>query len=268
MEPFDFSRGRVPLLVSMPHPGTYIPDAIARDLTAEARSVPDTDWHLPRLYNFVGEMGASVLIATHSRYVIDLNRAPDSAPLYPGASNTELCPTALFSEGPIYLPGKAPSEEQIAQRRQRVWGPYHECLENELQRLCAQFGIALLFDAHSIRSLVPRFFAGRLPDLNLGTGDGASFDPELTSRLLMLCAKNGRYSNVLNGRFKGGYITRHYGRPAVGVHAVQLEIAQRTYMHEEAPYEFDEDSAQRLRPLLQALLTAMLQWAGQSNLAA
>ncbi len=268
MQPFDFSRGHLPLLVSMPHPGTFIPDAIARDLTAEARSVPDTDWHLARLYDFVGEMGASVLVATHSRYVIDLNRAPDSAPLYPGASNTELCPTALFSEAPIYLTGKAPGEEQIAERRQRVWEPYHACLDNELQRLRAKFGIALLFDAHSIRSLVPRFFAGRLPDLNLGTGDGASADPDLTSRLLMLCAKNGRYSSVLNGRFKGGYITRHYGRPAAGVHAVQLEIAQRTYMQEEIPYAFDEDAARQLRPLLKALLTTMLQFSETSGLVA
>lgn len=268
MEPFNFWRGRLPLLISMPHAGTYVPDAIARDFTAEARAIPDTDWHLPRLYDFVAGMGASLLVATHSRYVIDPNRAPDSTPLYPGASNTELCPTALFSEGPIYLPGKAPDEEQIAQRRRNVWQPYHRCLESELQRLRAQFGIALLFDAHSIRSRVPRFFDGRLPDLNLGTADGVSADRELASRLLTICVEDARYTSVLDGRFKGGYITRHYGRAAAGVHAVQLEIAQRTYMHEDAPYAFDEDSAQQLRPLLKALVTAMLQWAGDPSLAA
>ena len=265
MEPFTFTPGRLPLLVSMPHPGTYVPDAIANRLTTEARTLPDTDWHLPRLYDFVAAMGPSVLIATHSRYVIDLNRAPDGTPLYPGASNSELCPTTQFSEAAIYLPGREPDEREIETRRRTVWEPYHRRLADELQRLRATHGIALLFDAHSIKSEVPRFFSGRLPDLNLGTADGASADPELASRLLAVCASNGGYTSVLDGRFKGGYITRHYGRPSAGIHAVQLEIAERIYMDEAPPFRFDEPLAKALRPLLRSFIATMLAWADSAR---
>lgn len=261
MEPFIFSSGRLPLLISMPHQGTYIPETIAEQLTPEARAVPDTDWHLPRLYDFASAMGASLLIATHSRYVIDLNRDPEGTPLYPGASNSELCPTALFSEAALYLPGGEPDDNEIEQRRRSVWEPYHRCLHSELQRLRAAHGIALLLDAHSIRSEVPRFFAGRLPDLNLGTADGASADPQLAARLVALCASHERYSSVLDGRFKGGYITRHYGQPLAGIHAVQLEISQRTYMNEDPPYEFSANLAHELRPLLRSFIATMLAWA-------
>lgn len=261
MEPFTFSPGRVPLLISMPHAGTYIPDAIAGGLTLEARAVPDTDWHLPRLYDFVDAIGASVLIATHSRYVIDVNRDPHGTPLYPGANNSELCPTTLFSEAALYLPGCEPDKDEIDARRRTVWEVYHRRLADEMQRMRAMHGIALLLDGHSIRSEVPRFFAGRLPDLNLGTSDGASADPELASRLLAVCASHARYTSVLDGRFKGGYITRHYGQPSANMHAVQLEISQRTYMNEDAPYTFDEDLAAALRPLLRSFIAAMLAWA-------
>ncbi len=261
MEPFIFAQGRVPLLVSMPHPGTYIPESLASDLTEEARGLPDTDWHVPRLYDFLDEMGASVLVATHSRYVIDLNRDPDGTPLYPGASNTELCPTALFSDRPIYLPGKAPSPADIDVRRGSVWAPYHHQLHQELQRLRARFGVAILLDAHSIRSEVPRFFEGRLPDLNLGTSDGAAAHPELAARLLARCRQDDRYTSVLNGRFKGGYITRHYGRPGDGIHAVQLELSERIYMQEDVPYAFDQALAGQLRPLIKSLVSLMDEWA-------
>ncbi|MEP6655684.1 MAG: N-formylglutamate deformylase [Betaproteobacteria bacterium] len=265
MEPFTFAQGRVPLLVSMPHPGTYIPESLAPDLTVEARGLPDTDWHVPRLYDFLDEIGASVLVATHSRYVIDLNRDPDGTPLYPGASNTELCPTALFNDRPIYLPGKAPGPGAIAARRDSVWAPYHRQLHQELQRLRARFGVAMLLDAHSIRSEVPRFFDGRLPDLNLGTSDGAAAHPALASQLLARCRQESRYTSVLNGRFKGGYITRHYGRPGDGIHAVQLELSERIYMQEDAPYAFDEALAAQLRPLLRSLSSMMAAWAAAAR---
>lgn len=249
----------------MPHPGTYIPESLVSALTLEARGRPDTDWHVPRLYDFLAEMGASVLVATHSRYVIDLNRDPAGTPLYPGASNTELCPTALFSDRPIYLPGKAPGPADIDARRRSVWVPYHQQLHQELQRLRARFGVAVLLDAHSIRSEVPRFFDGRLPDLNLGTGDGKAAHPALAARLLALCREDGRYTSVLDGRFKGGYITRHYGRPDDGIHAVQLELSERIYMQEDAPYAFDETLAGQLRPLLKSLVSTMAGWAAASR---
>ncbi|MEP6944026.1 MAG: N-formylglutamate deformylase [Betaproteobacteria bacterium] len=261
MEPFHFASGRVPLLVSMPHVGTHLPDAIADGFALEARPLPDTDWHLPRLYNFIAALGASVLIATHSRYVIDLNRDPTGKPLYPGASNSELCPTTLFSDAAIYLRGREPDVQEIDTRRRTLWEPYHRRLSDELQRLRAEHGIALLLDAHSIKSEVPRFFSGRLPDLNLGTADGGSADPTLASGLLALCAAETRYSSVLDGRFKGGYITRQYGLPSAGIHAVQLEIAERIYMDEAPPFQFDESLAETLRPLLRAFVGTMLAWA-------
>ena len=261
MKPFILEQGSAPLLVSMPHVGTQLPDDIAMRLTPAARSVPDTDWHLPRLYDFLGEIGASVLRATHSRFAIDLNRDPSGTPLYPGASNTELCPTALFDESAVYVSGTGPDEREIAQRRTTIWDPYHRELANELERLRSLHGIALLLDAHSIRSRVPRFFEGTLPDLNLGTGGGSSADPRLARTLLRVCESHARYTSVLDGRFKGGYITRHYGNPAAGVHAVQLEIAQCTYMDETPPFAFDEARAAALRPLLRAFVAAMLDFA-------
>lgn len=264
MQPYTFEPGSAPLLVSMPHAGTHIPDDIALHLTPAARSVPDTDWHLPRLYDFLAEIGASVLTATHSRFVIDLNRDPAGTPLYPGASNTELCPTALFDDTPIYLPGKAPDAQEIARRREAVWDAYHQQIAAELARLRSHHGIAVLFDAHSIRSRVPRFFEGTLPDLNLGTGGGTSADPALAQELLRVCRSDVRYTSVLDGRFKGGYITRHYGRPPAGVHAVQLEIAQSTYMHEAPPFEFDESRAHALRPLLRAFVRTLVDFAARA----
>ena len=182
MEPYRFTPGAAPLLVSMPHVGTHIPDSIAARMTPAALEVPDTDWHVDRLYDFLGELGAASIAATHSRYVIDLNRAPDGAALYPGASNTELCPTARFDNAPIYGAGPdgrpgAPSGTEIVGRTERYWRPYHERLDMELAAMRARHGIVVLFDAHSIRSRVPRFFEGRLPDINLGTGGGGGAPP-------------------------------------------------------------------------------------------
>lgn len=257
MEPFQFRQGRAPLLVSMPHVGLHIPDGIAAGMTDLALTLPDTDWHIDRLYNFLDDIGASVVAATHSRYVVDLNRPPDGASLYPGTATTELCPTGTFDGEPLYRDGAAPDEAEIARRVAGSWKPYHDRLEAELQRLKAAHGYALLWDAHSIRSVVPRLFEGRLPDLNIGTADGASCDPGLARRVMAVAESAQGYGAVLNGRFKGGYITRRYGRPDDGVHAIQLELSQRTYMDEAPPYPFRDDLAAQVRPVLLAMLEAM-----------
>ncbi len=254
---FTFLQGSVPLLVSMPHVGTHVPPAIAERFTDEARQVPDTDWHLERLYGFARAMGASVLAATHSRYVIDLNRPPDGASLYPGRSVTGLCPVDTFDDTPIYRPGAEPDDAEVAARREALWRPYHEQLQRELERIRQAHGAALLWDAHSIRSVLPRFFEGRLPDLNLGTADGASCAPELARELLAIGQASG-CSAVLNGRFKGGYITRQYGRPGEGVHAVQLEMAQSCYMQEAFPFDYLPERAAEVQPCLRRLLEAAL----------
>jgi len=259
--PFLFRAGRTPLLVSMPHVGTHIPDDIAADLTERALGRPDTDWHVDRLYDFLGDLGASVITATQSRYVIDLNRAPDGSDLYPGKDTTELCPTAAFDRQPLYRDGRLPDGEAIARRVAAYWQPYHTALAAELERLKAMHGVTLLWDAHSIASEVPRFFEGRLPDFNLGSNGGASCDPELARRVMAVADAAPGYSAVLDGRFRGGYITRHYGRPDEGVHALQLELSQRTYMDEGPPYPFRDDLAGALRPALRAMLEALLDWA-------
>jgi N-formylglutamate deformylase len=255
MEPYRFRAGTTPLLVSMPHTGTHVPDWLAPRLSAAARPLPDTDWHLEQLYDFVNHLGASVLVATHSRYVVDLNRPPDNANLYPGQDTTGIVPLDTFHREPIYLPGFPPSEEELAKRIETYWRPYHLRLRQALAEIKAQHGYALLWDAHSIFSELPRFFKGKLPDLNLGTADGKSCAPGIGEALVK--SVEG-YSVVLNGRFKGGYITRRYGNPANGVHAVQLELAEATYMDEAPPYGLREDLARELRPQLRTLLELFL----------
>jgi len=260
--PFRFRQGTAPLLVSMPHVGTHVPPALAARLTDEACHVPDTDWHLERLYGFADTLGASVLVATHSRYVIDLNRPPDGASLYPGQSVTGLCPVDTFDDTPLYRdPADLPGEAEIAARRDAIWHPYHARLAEELARIRAAHGIAMLWDAHSIRSVLPRFFDGRLPDLNLGTGKGTSCDPALAEQLLGIAQSAAGYTSVLNGRFTGGYITRQYGRPQDRVHAVQLEMTQSSYMQEALPFDYLPEVAGRVQPHLQRMLQAMLDFA-------
>lgn len=256
--PFRLHQGRRPLLISLPHVGTHVPAAIAARLTPEARGVPDTDWHLERLYGFAGQLGASVLVATHSRYVVDLNRPPDNQNLYPGQDTTGLCPVDAFDKTPLYEAGGEPDAAEIAARREAFWRPYHEALQQELQRLRARHGAVALWDAHSIRSVLPRFFEGRLPDFNLGTADGASCDPALAQAAHAIAQGAAGYSAVLNGRFKGGYITRQYGRPQQGVHAIQLEMAQCSYMQEAPPFAYDAALAARVQPALRAMLEAVL----------
>ena len=251
MAPFKLRAGRRPLLVSMPHTGTHVPEPLLSRMTDEAKRLPDTDWHLERLYDFLDELGASVLVATHSRYVVDLNRPPDNANLYPGQDTTPLVPLDTFHKQPLYHRGQEPGATEIVERVATYWKPYHSRLSAELQALKKQHGYALLWDAHSIFSVVPRFFSGTLRDLNLGTADGHSCGAGIGEGLM---GKVSGYSAVLNGRFKGGYITRTYGDPASGVHAVQLELSEATYLNESFPFEFREDLALRLRPQLRALV--------------
>lgn len=261
---FRFTQGRTPLLVSMPHVGTRLPNDIQTRMTETARRVPDTDWHVDRLYDFVGELGASVLQPVHSRYVVDLNRPPDGANLYPGQDTTGLCPDETFDGEPLYLDGAAPPDNEVARRVEMYWRPYHEKIAAELDRLKERHGIALLWEAHSIRSHVPRLFEGRLPDLNLGTAGGASCAPDLAERLSAIANEASGYTAILNGRFTGGYITRHFGKPSAGVHAVQLELTQSSYMEEVYPFAFDEELARNLRPTLRRLIEAMLEWGSSS----
>ena len=255
---FSLHTGSLPLLISMPHIGTEIPADLQAHLVPRALVSEDTDWHLAQLYDFAAALGASVLQPQFSRYVIDLNRPPDDAPMYPGASNTELCPTRFFTGEPLYRAGCAPDAHEIARRRSTYWAPYHHALQAELQRLHRTHGYALLWDAHSIRSEIPWLFEGVLPGLDIGTASGASADASITQAIADVCAKHPQTSHVVNGRFKGGYITRHYGAPAARVHAVQLEMCQNLYMHETPPYAYDPDLARRIQPQLRAMLQAAL----------
>lgn len=255
---FNLHRGSVPLLVSMPHTGTEIPAQLQADYTERALCVEDTDWHLQRLYDFLPALGASVITPRYSRYVIDLNRPPDDAPMYPGASNTELCPTHFFNGDLLYREGKAPAPDERLRRRELYWQPYHMALADELARIRAEHGFALLWDAHSIRSEIPWLFEGRLPDLNIGTANGAAAHASITAAAAAACAGVQGVSSVVNGRFKGGYITRHYGQPAGHVHAVQLEKCQSLYMQEVAPFAYDEVRASRIQPVLETMVKASL----------
>jgi N-formylglutamate deformylase len=258
---FRFKPGKLPLLLSMPHVGTDIPDEVVPALAPCALAKADTDWHLAELYAFAQEMGASTLAARWSRYVIDLNRPPEDTNLYPGQDTTGLCPVDTFGREKLYLPGMAPSEAEVERRLARYWRPYHEQLRAELERLLALHGRVVLWDAHSIGSTVPRFFEGRLPDLNFGTADGKSCAGALEHMVAGIAREHGRYSVAVNGRFKGGYITRRYGRPHEQVHAIQLEMCQCLYMDEQSPFGYRPELARQVQPLLRALLDAAAAWA-------
>lgn len=261
MDQFDYFPGTVPVIISVPHAGTHIPPAILERFCQPAKQLPDTDWHVGRLYAFARELGAHMLCATHSRYVIDLNRAPDGQSLYPGRFTTGLCPLTLFDGTPLYQPGQEPDAREIGQRTMQYWQPYHRKLQDVMGSLRQLHKKLVVFDAHSIRSRVPALFEGTLPALNLGTADGTA-DAGLTAQLAELC-RASPYSAVHNGRFRGGYITRHYANPGNGVHSVQLELAQEHYMQEEAPYAYDAAKAEKLQPTLRALMSHIVEWVGR-----
>jgi N-formylglutamate deformylase len=251
MDTFIYKRAEAPILVSIPHTGLRLDDGMSKRLTTEALELPDTDWHVDRLYDFLNNTAVGVLRAEYSRYVVDLNRSPENLALYPGQLNSEICPTETFAGDELYQPGLAPSQDEIEDRIQRYWSPYHACLREELECLRQKFGFAILWDAHSIRSHMPRLFDGELPHLNIGTNSGASCDPKLAADVATALT-SAEYSIVLNGRFRGGYITRHYGDPGRRTHAVQLEISQRAYMNE-IDSSYSTSKAERLRALLRQL---------------
>jgi N-formylglutamate deformylase len=260
-EIFDFVPGTTPVLISVPHAGTEIPAEMAARMTGEALDLPDTDWHVPLLYDFAKALGAGLIVAKNSRYVIDLNRDPSGKPLYPGADNTELVPLTTFGRDAVYRSGLAPDDEEVAQRAARYWRPYHDKLAGELAALKSKHGLAVLWDAHSIPSIVPRFFSGKLPDLNLGSAKGVSADRDLVEAVTRIFQTTNAFSSVLDGRFTGGYITRRFGQPRQNVHALQLELGQQSYMDDAPPYRWDAQRAAPMKVLLSKTIEAVVGWA-------
>ena len=252
---YTLHRGTRPLLVSVPHAGREIPESLRPRLVERALAVEDTDWHLDTLYGFARELGASLLVPRLSRYAIDLNRPPEDTPMYPGVNNTGLVPTTAFTGDPIYRPGSEPDAADVAHRIEAWWKPYHAALAAEAARVRASHGHVVLFDGHSIKSQLPWLFEGRLPDLNLGTAGGASCAPDLREAAAAVLTSQDRWTVAVDGRFKGGYITRRYGRPAEGVHALQLEMCWSCYLVDEArPADWDAGFAGGVQPLLRRLL--------------
>jgi len=260
-------RGQAPLIVSFPHTGTTIPDDHQAGLVSLWLARKDTDWWIDRLYDFAADLDATIVHTAISRTVIDVNRDPAGISLYPGQATTELCPTTTFDGEPLYNE-KSPDESGIAARRKDYFAPYHAALTEEIARLRTVHDHVVLYDCHSIRSVIPRLFEGTLPEMNIGTNSGQSCDPELANAIAALAAGSS-FGHVVNGRFKGGWITRQYGRPGEGVHAVQMELACRAYMREplgpvsqaDWPAPYEEAHAAPMRDLLQQILRACLQFA-------
>lgn len=257
-------RGEAPLIVSIPHAGTDIPAEIETRLASPWLARKDTDWHVEKLYNFARDLGATTIRTALSRTVIDCNRDPSGKSLYPGQATTELCPTTTFDGESLYR-AELPGADEIAKRRERWFDPYHQAIEAEIARLRTRHKKVVLFDAHSIRSRIPRLFEGELPNLNIGTNSGASCNPALTRAAE---AVETKFSRVVNGRFKGGWTTRHYGKPAEGVYAIQLELACRGYMDEPRdvspenwPTPYNERRAADMRAALETILEICLAFA-------
>ncbi|GBQ41111.1 N-formylglutamate amidohydrolase [Komagataeibacter europaeus] len=262
---FDFHPGHAPVLLTLPHSGTDLPPGMAARMTPYGRQLPDTDWYIDQLYTGPAcERGIGVIRARYSRYVVDLNRGADDAVLYPGRPSTGLVPNLAFDGTPIYQAGQEPDQNEIHDRTTAFWKPYHDAVGQELERLKQQHGWAVLWDGHSIQTHIPRLFEGRLPDLNIGTNSGASCDRRLQDRIAAHAKSLSGYTHVVNGRFRGGYTTRHYGQPDRGFHAVQMEIAQSTYLqHEDAPWPLDETAFRRLSTTMAGFLDTVLDWTPQ-----
>jgi formiminoglutamase len=255
MDSFEVIQGADPIVLGQPHGGTYVPPDVQACLNENGRALADTDWHIARL--FEGLLPEATVVRSHvHRYVIDANRDPSGASLYPGQNTTTLVPVTDFDGQPIWQDGKAPDATEIEQRRLAYHAPYHAALEQELARVKAQHGVAILFDCHSIRSRIPFLFEGDLPVFNTGSNLGTTCDARIEDAVHRIAQGSGLPS-VLNGRFKGGWTTRHYGQPETGIHAIQMEIAQRAYMQESAPWTYDETRANRLRRHLQDMLTSL-----------
>lgn len=260
-------RGEGPILLAQPHAGTGLTDDVAARLNDNGRTLKDTDWHVDRLYDGL-LADATVVRTTLHRYVIDVNRGPDDQTLYPGMNTTGLCPTTDFDGRPIYRDGQEPSADEIEARRCAYHAPYHDILSGELDRIRRRHGIAILYDCHSIRSRIPYLFEGALPVFNIGTNSGRSCSSGVEDIAAAVCNAAEGFSNVLNGRFKGGWTTRHYGDPQGGVHAIQMELAQRAYMDEAPPWTYQPDLAAAVRAHLKSLLEQLRMLALSGNLAA
>lgn len=257
---FELIKGNQPLIISMPHNGQEIPDDIKNTMTEAGLAVPDTDWYLDKLYDFAASMGISLINPRYNRYVIDLNRNTNGENLYPGANSTELCPTTAFDLSPLYKTGHEPNDAEISRRVNTYWQPYHQALTNEIARLKAEHGYVVLLEAHSILSVVPRFFEGQLPDFNFGSNQGESCKAPLVNAVEAI--DFSPYSQVTNGRFKGGFITRHFGQPKQQVEALQLELSQATYLDEDT-LAYNEEKAAQVKPKLKALVTTLLNYANE-----
>lgn len=256
----EIIHGNSPIVLGLPHTGTVFPNGTGAGLNQTGRAIADTDWHIHEIYAGLLE-GASAVRTTTHRYVIDVNRNPDGESLYPGQNTTTLCPLTDFDGTPIYHPDHAPSAKEIAHRIAAYHSPYHTALQTELDRVRAIHGFAILFDCHSIRSKIPFLFNDTLPDFNIGTNLGTTCDPEIEEITRAACQAATGYSMVLNGRFKGGWTTRHYGRPDKGVHAIQMELAQSTYLQTEMPpWDCDDGRVSRLRKPLGNILTQLSNW--------
>lgn len=257
MDVYEARAGSGPLVVSFPHSGEAVPENLAKRMTDHGRAVPDTDWLVPRLYGFVERRpDIGMVKANYSRYVIDLNRPPDGLAMYPGDDETGLCPTTTFAHQPIYLRGSEPGANDREQRITRYWQPFHDAVESQLAVNCAEHGYALLWDAHSIASQVPRFFSGTLPDFNFGTAGGQSC-PGSVLRGVQQIANDLSLEHVANQRFKGGYITRRYGRPEERVFAIQLELSQRCYLNE-GNGDYEQEKADHAGRTIERLLDGFL----------
>ncbi len=254
MKTHEVFQGDSPVILGLPHTGTFVPDEIRAKLNPRGQELADTDWHIEKLYDGLLP-GATKVRALFHRYVIDANRGPEDSSLYPGQNTTGLVPLTDFDGDPIWL--EEPDAAEVAARKAAYHAPYHAALAAEIERVKAKHGVAILYDCHSIRSHIPFLFEGTLPDFNIGTNLGATCDPAIEKAVFDIAAATGR-THVLNGRFKGGWTTRHYGQPGQGVHAIQMELAQSTHLTTEAaPFAYDEAKAEAMRQPLRAMLDAL-----------
>ncbi|MGY6697272.1 MAG: N-formylglutamate deformylase [Roseinatronobacter sp.] len=255
MTPVDVTRGDGPVVLGLPHTGTWLPQDVRAKLNPRGKALADTDWHIERLYEGLLP-SATTVRATFHRYLIDANRAPSGESLYPGQNTTGLVPLTDFDGMPIW--SETPDAAEIEARRAEYHAPYHAALAAELERVHARHGVAILYDCHSIRSHIPYLFDGTLPDFNIGTNGGTSCAPQLEAAVTEICSQAEGYSSVLNGRFKGGWTTRHYGKPDNSCHAIQMELAQSTHLSTEAPpFSYDSAKAERMRSHLRRILETL-----------
>lgn len=253
MDPFRIiapTTKRVPILISSPHSGTAFPEEIRGHYNPEAIAAPDdTDWFIDKLYDFAPSLGITMIAARYSRWVIDLNRDPESNPLYDdGRVITDLCPTMSFMEEPIYKEDQLPNRKEIDRRLGQYYWPYYFKLQSLLNDLKKEFGQVLLWDAHSIRQYVPTIRKELFPDLILGDNDEKSASEDLIKTSLDKLGESRLKLNH-NNPFKGGHITRYFGKPSDNQHALQLEMTKINYMNNDE-LQYNEERAAIIRSIL------------------